>query len=77
MESDEGTFTPTGLAFTGSEKARNIMQEIMKLLQPINVTGVFEGGGGTDISYWIQDGIPDAKFCVHNSGLPQEYVSIP
>lgn len=58
MESDEGTFMPTGLAFTGSDKARDIMKEIMKLLQPINVTGVFEEGGGTDINYWIRDGIP-------------------
>ncbi|XP_060099445.1 carboxypeptidase Q [Heteronotia binoei] len=61
MESDEGTFTPTGLAFTGSDKARGIMKEIMKLLQPINVTGVFEEGGGTDINYWIRDGIPGAS----------------
>uniref|UniRef100_A0ACB8FE88 Uncharacterized protein n=1 Tax=Sphaerodactylus townsendi TaxID=933632 RepID=A0ACB8FE88_9SAUR len=59
MESDEGTFMPAGLAFTGSDKARNIMKEIMKLLQPINATGVFEEGGGTDINYWIRDGIPD------------------
>lgn len=49
---------PTGLAFTGSDKARDIMKEIMKLLKPINVTDVFENGEGTDINYWIHDGIP-------------------
>ncbi|XP_061459522.1 carboxypeptidase Q isoform X3 [Rhineura floridana] len=58
MESDEGTFMPTGLAFTGSSKACDIMKEIMKLLKPINITDVFENGGGTDINYWIHDGIP-------------------
>ncbi|XP_033011512.1 carboxypeptidase Q [Lacerta agilis] len=61
MESDEGTFMPTGLAFTGSDKARDIMKEIMKLLKPINVTDVFENGEGTDINYWIHDGIPAAS----------------
>ncbi|XP_044280350.1 carboxypeptidase Q isoform X3 [Varanus komodoensis] len=61
MESDEGTFMPTGLGFTGSKEARNIMKEIMKLLQPINVTSVFENGEATDIKYWMQDGIPGEK----------------
>ncbi|KAJ7337986.1 hypothetical protein JRQ81_010512, partial [Phrynocephalus forsythii] len=58
MESDEGTFMPTGLAFTGSDNARSIITEIMKLLKPINVTKVYENGGGTDINYWIHDGVP-------------------
>ncbi|XP_042320873.1 carboxypeptidase Q [Sceloporus undulatus] len=61
MESDEGTFMPSGLAFTGSDKARRIMKEIMKLLKPINITDVFENGEGTDISYWMQAGIPGAS----------------
>uniref|UniRef100_A0A8D0BM81 Carboxypeptidase Q n=1 Tax=Salvator merianae TaxID=96440 RepID=A0A8D0BM81_SALMN len=59
MESDDGTFMPTGLAFTGSAKARNIMKEIMKLLKPINITNVFENGGGRDIENWIENGIPE------------------
>lgn len=61
MESDEGTFMPTGLAFTGSNEARKIMKEIMKLLKPINVTNVFEDGGGADIDYWIKDGVPGER----------------
>lgn len=61
MESDEGTFTPAGVGFTGTDEARNIMKEIMKLLTPINVTGVFEDGKATDISYWMRDGIPGAS----------------
>ncbi|XP_072855256.2 carboxypeptidase Q isoform X1 [Pogona vitticeps] len=61
MESDEGTFMPTGLAFTGSNSARSIIKEVMKLLKPINVTKVYENGEGTDINYWIHDGVPGAS----------------
>ncbi|XP_020824568.1 carboxypeptidase Q isoform X1 [Phascolarctos cinereus] len=61
MESDLGNFMPTGLAFTGSDKARAIIKEVMNLLQPINITQVFEDGEGTDINYWIQAGVPGAS----------------
>lgn len=58
MESDEGTFKPSGLAFTGNAKARDIIKEIMALLLPINVTDVFNNADGTDINYWMRDGVP-------------------
>lgn len=58
MESDEGTFLPSGLEFTGSQKARDIMKEVMSLLKPINITQVFSDGEGTDINFWIQAGVP-------------------
>lgn len=58
MESDEGTFKPSGLAFTGNAKARDIIKEIMALLLPINVTDVFDNADGTDINYWMRDGVP-------------------
>lgn len=58
MESDSGTFLPMGLQFTGSDKARAIMKEVMSLLQPLNVTNVFSDGEGTDINFWIQAGVP-------------------
>lgn len=61
MESDGGTFLPYGLQFTGSDKARAIMQEVMGLLQPINVTQVFRDGEGTDINFWMQAGVPGAS----------------
>ncbi|XP_075405575.1 carboxypeptidase Q isoform X2 [Tenrec ecaudatus] len=87
MESDLGTFLPYGLQFTGSDKARAIMVEIMKLLQPINITQVFRDGEGTDISYWIQAGVPDEEMGLPESpctpalltsrlmALPQPYVA--
>ncbi|XP_064504234.1 carboxypeptidase Q isoform X3 [Pseudopipra pipra] len=64
MESDEGTFKPSGLGFTGSAKAREIVKEIMTLLQPINATDVYDNADGTDIDYWMRDGVPGAS--LHN-----------
>ncbi|NXT21326.1 CBPQ Carboxypeptidase, partial [Syrrhaptes paradoxus] len=58
MESDEGTFKPSGLGFTGNAKARDIVKEVMALLQPINVTDVYDGASGTDIGFWMRDGVP-------------------
>uniref|UniRef100_A0A673HZZ5 Carboxypeptidase Q n=1 Tax=Sinocyclocheilus rhinocerous TaxID=307959 RepID=A0A673HZZ5_9TELE len=50
MESDLGTFSPLGLQFTGSDEARAIMKEVMKLLATINVTSLEEHGEGTDVN---------------------------
>ncbi|KAF7708631.1 carboxypeptidase Q-like isoform X2 [Silurus meridionalis] len=61
MESDMGTFAPVGLQFTGSDKARAIMKEVMKLLAPINVTSLEKHGEGTDINMWMQAGVPGAS----------------
>uniref|UniRef100_K7G9S7 Carboxypeptidase Q n=1 Tax=Pelodiscus sinensis TaxID=13735 RepID=K7G9S7_PELSI len=61
MESDVGTFMPTGLGFTGSCKAHAILKEVMQLLQPINVTDIYENGSETDTGYWLKDGVPGAS----------------
>nr|XP_033790342.1 carboxypeptidase Q [Geotrypetes seraphini]XP_033790345.1 carboxypeptidase Q [Geotrypetes seraphini] len=61
MESDTGTFMPLGLQFTGRDKARAIMKEVMMLLQPINITSLYEHGEGTDIDYWMEAGVPGAS----------------
>ena len=34
------------------------MEEVMSLLQPINITQVLKNADGTDINFWIQDGVP-------------------
>lgn len=58
MESDLGTFHPLGLQFSGSKQAEAIMQEVVKLLAPINTTALEEHGEGTDIEMWMEAGVP-------------------
>ncbi|XP_041843770.1 carboxypeptidase Q-like [Melanotaenia boesemani] len=67
MESDMGTFTPVALQFTGSDAARKVMQEVVKLLAPINTTKLETNSEGTDISPWMQAGIPGASLHVADS----------
>uniref|UniRef100_A0A8C5PFB1 Carboxypeptidase Q n=1 Tax=Leptobrachium leishanense TaxID=445787 RepID=A0A8C5PFB1_9ANUR len=58
METDIGTFMPTGLQFSGNTEAQAIMTEIMQLLKPINITNLYGNAEGTDISYWMEAGVP-------------------
>lgn len=67
MESDLGTFAPVALQFTGSEAAWKVMEEVVKLLAPINTTKLETHGEGTDISPWMQAGIPGASLHVADS----------
>ncbi|XP_056142300.1 carboxypeptidase Q-like [Lampris incognitus] len=64
MESDLGTFTPVALQFTGSNAARKVMEQVLKLLAPINTTKLETHGEGTDISPWMQAGVPGASLHV-------------
>uniref|UniRef100_A0A672GUV2 Carboxypeptidase Q n=1 Tax=Salarias fasciatus TaxID=181472 RepID=A0A672GUV2_SALFA len=67
MESDLGTFTPVALQFTGSDAARKVMEEVVKLLAPINTTKLESHGEGTDISPWLEAGVPGASLHVEDS----------
>uniref|UniRef100_A0A8D2ZLN8 Carboxypeptidase Q n=1 Tax=Scophthalmus maximus TaxID=52904 RepID=A0A8D2ZLN8_SCOMX len=67
MESDLGTFAPVALQFTGSDAAREVMEEVVKLLAPINTTKLETHGEGTDISPWMQAGAPGASLHVADS----------
>ncbi|KAI8439986.1 hypothetical protein MSG28_001432 [Choristoneura fumiferana] len=66
MESDEGTFAPRGLAVAGSQKARCIIGEILKLFESINASTLVEDDSpGSDIAVIIRNGIPGAS--LHNA----------
>ncbi|KAM4736441.1 carboxypeptidase Q-like [Anableps anableps] len=67
MESDLGTFTPMGLQFRGSDAAQKVMEEVVKLLAPINTTKLETGAEGTDIFLWMQAGVPGASLHVADS----------
>ncbi|KAL1124188.1 hypothetical protein AAG570_001958 [Ranatra chinensis] len=62
MESDEGTFTPSGLEFKGSSQAQCIMQNILKLLDSINGTTLQPSDDvGSDIMVWSKTDVPLAS----------------
>jgi len=53
MESDEGTFTPRGLEFSGSDQSGCIIKEILKLMGPIQATEFKNSSDvGSDIMVW-------------------------
>lgn len=65
MESDEGTFAPLGLIVAGTDKARCIVAEVLKLFESINASTLIEDDSpGSDISVIIKTGIPGAS--LHN-----------
>ncbi|CAG9840982.1 unnamed protein product [Diabrotica balteata] len=53
MESDEGTFTPLGLEYVAGDEGGCILEEVMKLLAPINATQAnIVDYAGSDITIW-------------------------
>lgn len=67
MESDIGTFSPLGLAFSGNSEATCIVKEILKLLKSLNTTEVVSPmDGGPDIEVWQRAGVPTASLYNEN-----------
>ncbi len=66
FESDEGVFTPYGMLFTGTPKAKAVMAQIGQLLNAVNSSEVYDNGGGTDVQWWRKDGVPTASIANHN-----------
>lgn len=58
IESDEGTFRPTGFGFTGSDAALTTVRQIGALLHSIDADSIAVGGGGADIGPLMQSGVP-------------------
>ena len=58
MESDGGTFKPSGFGFTGSDEAFARITEIGTLLDRIESGTITRGGGGADIGPLMQTGVP-------------------
>ncbi|XP_047519687.1 carboxypeptidase Q-like isoform X1 [Pieris napi] len=66
MESDEGTFAPRGLSVAGTQEARCIIAEILKLFESINASTLVETNSpGSDITVIVKDGVPGAS--LHNA----------
>lgn len=67
IESDMGTFEPTGLDFSGNKDAECIFKEILKLMAPLNATGFNSPiDAGPDIEQWSNRGFPSASLMTKN-----------
>ncbi|GAB0091633.1 Carboxypeptidase Q [Sergentomyia squamirostris] len=67
IESDIGTFTPTGMDFSGTKEAECLFKEILQLLAPLNATQFASPiDGGPDISVWTDRGFPGASLLNKN-----------
>lgn len=67
IESDRGTYTPTGLDFSGNAEAECIMREIMNLMTPLNATKFQRGvSNGPDIEAWHLRGFPASSLLTKN-----------
>lgn len=58
IESDGGVFRPIGFGFSGSDSARAILREVVRLLEPIGADSLLPAGGGADIGPIMQRGVP-------------------
>lgn len=56
LESDIGVFEPMRLGFTGNDRARHLMADVVSLLAPIGFPPLGPGGGGADIGPIAQAG---------------------
>ena len=67
IESDAGVFAPKGFGFTGSDKARTIVADIHKLLEPIDAQNISDGGRAVDIAPLNDLGVPVMSLKVEDS----------
>ncbi|XP_054158509.1 uncharacterized protein LOC128956821 [Oppia nitens] len=68
MESDSGTFAPTGITYSGrNPTAQCIVNELLRLLKPINASQLTIGGiDGIDIELLVDKGVPGASLDTSN-----------
>lgn len=64
IESDSGTFRPTGFGFLVNDAAHATLVQIASLLEPINASAIGTNGGGADIGPLMRDGMPGGNLDV-------------
>ena len=67
IESDGGVFAPEGFGFTGSDAAREIVEDIHLLMKPIQAHTLSKGGRAADISPLNDEGVPVMSLKVDGS----------
>ena len=64
--SDKGVFAPEGFDFSGSAKAKKVIEKISMLMKPINANKLTENGRTSDVSILNDEGIPSLSLFVDN-----------
>ena len=67
IESDGGVFSPRGFGFSGSPKARMIINDISVLLDPINAGNIYPNGIAADTAPLYELGVPVMSLIVDSS----------
>ena len=67
IESDGGVFSPKGFGFSGSNSAREIVEEIHALMKPIGANTISEGGRAADVAPLNDEGVPVMSLKVEGS----------
>ena len=67
IESDGGVFSPEGFGFSGSNSAREIVEEIHELMKPIGANTISEGGRAADVAPLNDEGVPVMSLKVDGS----------
>ena len=67
IETDSGVFKPEGFGFSGSEEARDIVEQIATFLKSIGSDKIVEGGGAADIGPLLREGVPAMSLKVDGS----------
>jgi carboxypeptidase Q len=67
IESDDGTFPPTGFTFKGSDGALSQVSHIASLLRGIHAEKIVPGDGGTDVNVLAQQGVPVMELTVEGA----------
>lgn len=58
IESDSGTYPPTGFGFAGSSAGMKTLKEFAKALRPVGATTMAYGCRGSDVLQLLPDGVP-------------------
>ena len=64
--SDKGVFAPEGFDFSGSAKAKKVIEKISMLMKPINANKLTENGRNSDVLILNDEGIPSLSLFVDN-----------
>ena len=67
IESDGGVFSPKGFGFSGSNSARELVEEIHELMKPIGANTISVGGRAADVAPLNDEGVPVMSLKVDGS----------